>query len=256
MEILGWALILALSSHRHFLVMMQFLRCLLLPACLAAPALSVAALASPPGGLLAAVRPAALTITGRVVDRMGAPLAGVYVTMQSASATATTNSAGGFLLPSESTSPVLTFKRAGYQTQTVLLTSPQPVVLTMSEVGTAPVALAAGLEAVNKPVVLADVQPAFPGGVEAYRTFLQKNVHYPEAAKARSLSGDVFVSFIVDEAGRLLEAEVIKGVGYGLDEEALRLVRLMSWWTPAQLAGKPVRVPATLRIRFGIQEQP
>ena len=151
---------------------------------------------------------------------------------------------------------MLTFKRAGYQTQTVLLTSAQPVVLTMSEVGTAPAALAAGLEAINKPVVLADEQPAFPGGVEAYRTFLQKNVHYPEAAKARNFSGDVFVSFVVDEAGRLLEAEVVKGVGYGLDEEALRLVRLMPWWTPAILAGKPVRVPATLRIRFGMQEQP
>jgi len=125
----------------------------------------------------------------------------------------------------------------------------------MSEVGTTSAALGTGLEAINKPVILADDQPAFPGGVEAYRTFLQKNVQYPEAAKARNMSGDVFVSFTVDEAGRLLDAEVIKGVGYGLDEEALRLVRLMPWWTPAHLAGQPVRVPATLRIRFGMQEQ-
>ncbi len=220
------------------------------------PTLSFAAPINPLNGSAPVTRPASLTITGRVVDRSGAPLAGVYITMQSASVTATTNSAGSFLLSSDSTTPVLTFKRAGYQTQTVLLTSVQPVVLTMSEVGTVPVALAAGLEAVNKPVVLADVQPAFPGGVEAYRTFLQKNVHYPDAAKARNFSGDVFVSFIVDEAGRLLDAEVIKGAGYGLDEEALRLVRLMPWWTPALLAGKPVRVPATLRIRFGMQEQP
>ncbi len=236
--------------------MVQFLRCLFLPACLAVPTLSVAALPNPLHGSSCVTRPVALTITGRVVDRNGAPLAGVYVTMQSASTTATTNSAGSFLLSSDSSTPVLTFKRAGYQTQTVLLTSVQPVVLTMSEVGTAPVALAAGMEAVSKPVVLADVQPAFTGGVEAYRTFLQKNVHYPDAAKARNISGDVFVSFVVDEAGRLLDAEVIKGVGYGLDEEALRLVRLMPWWTPALLAGKPVRVPATLRIRFSLLEQP
>ena len=236
--------------------MVQFLRCLILPASLVALALPITTRAGCLVGVTPIVRPASLNITGRVVDRKGAPLAGVFITMQSAPATATTNAAGGFLLPSESTSPVLTFKRAGYQTQTVLLTSAQPVVLTMSEVGTAPAALAAGLEAINKPVVLADEQPAFPGGVEAYRTFLQKNVHYPEAAKARNFSGDVFVSFVVDEAGRLLEAEVVKGVGYGLDEEALRLVRLMPWWTPAILAGKPVRVPATLRIRFGMQEQP
>ncbi|QKG52903.1 energy transducer TonB [Hymenobacter sp. BRD67] len=76
-------------------------------------------------------------------------------------------------------------------------------------------------------------------------------MHYPEAARANNISGDVFVSFMVDEAGRLLDAEVVKGVGYGLDEEALRLVRLMPWWTPGLVAGKPVKVPATLRIRFG-----
>lgn len=67
------------------------------------------------------------------------------------------------------------------------------------------------------------------------------------------MSGDVFVSFVVDEAGRLLDAEVVKGIGYGLDEEALRLVRLMPWWAPARANGKPVRAPATLRIRFGMQ---
>jgi TonB family protein len=213
------------------------------------------ALASPASSRPGVARPAGLTITGRVVNRRGAPLAGVFITLQSAASSATTNSAGSFLLACELANPVLTFKCAGYQTQTVQLKSAQPMVLTMSEVGTTGAALGTGLEAINKPVILADEQPAFPGGVEAYRAFLQKNVQYPEAAKARNISGDVFVSFSVDEAGRLLDAEVIKGVGYGLDEEALRLVRLMPWWTPARLAGQPVRVPATLRIRFGMQEQ-
>jgi len=235
--------------------MMQFLRCLVLHAVISAPVLVPAALASPAAGQPVSARPASATITGRVLDRKGTPLAGVFITVQSAPATATTNSAGNFLLSCEQSNPVLTFKCAGYQTQTVLLASAQPVVLTMSEVGAAAATLTSGLVAINKPVILADDQPAFPGGVAAYRTFLQQNVHYPEAAKARNLSGDVFVSFVVDEAGRILDAEVIKGVGYGLDEEALRLVRLMPWWTPAHLAGKPVRVPATLRIRFGMQEQ-
>jgi TonB family protein len=235
--------------------MVQFLQCLVLLTLAAAPALAASAPVGPADGQLAVAKPAGRAITGRVVDRRGAPLAGVFVTMQSAPSSATTNSAGSFLLACELANPVLTFKCAGYQTQTVQLKSAQPMVLTMSEVGTTAAALGTGLEAVNKPVILADDQPAFPGGVEAYRAFLQKNVQYPEAAKARNISGDVFVSFSVDEAGRLLDAEVIKGVGYGLDEEALRLVRLMPWWTPARLAGKPVRVPATLRIRFGMQEQ-
>jgi TonB family protein len=235
--------------------MVQFLHCLVLALVVAGPVLADGALASPASGHPGVARPAGLTITGRVVNRRGAPLAGVFITLQSAASSATTNSAGSFLLACELANPVLTFKCAGYQTQTVQLKSAQPMVLTMSEVGTTGAALGTGLEAINKPVILADEQPAFPGGVEAYRAFLQKNVQYPEAAKARNISGDVFVSFSVDEAGRLLDAEVIKGVGYGLDEEALRLVRLMPWWTPARLAGQPVRVPATLRIRFGMQEQ-
>ena len=171
--------------------------------------------------------------------------------MQGATTTAATNAAGNFLLVSEQLNPVLTFKCAGYQTQTFLLKATGPVAVVLNEVGTVPVAQAAGLEAVNKPMTVADEQPTFPGGAAAYRNFLQQNVRYPEAAKANNVSGDVFVSFVVDEQGRLLDAEVIKGVGYGLDEEALRLVRLMPWWTPARQDGKPVRVPSTLRIRFG-----
>ena len=235
--------------------MVQFLHCFVFSA-LAGVSVAVAspaALAARPTARVS--QPVALTITGRVVDRKGTPLAGVFITAQSAATTATTNAAGGFLLACEQADPVLTFKCAGYQTQTVQLKAAQPIVLTMSEVGAAAAAVGTGIETLNKPVTLADDQPAFPGGVEAYRTFLQRNVQYPEEAKARNRAGDVYVSFVVDEAGRLLDAEVVKGVGYGLDEEALRLVRLMPWWTPAHLAGKPVRVPATLRIRFSLQEQ-
>jgi TonB family protein len=248
-------LYLCLIPTFSLLLMMQFIHCFLVPALFASSAPAPVALPSPASGPLWVAAPAGITITGRVVNRQGAPLAGVFITMQSAAATATTNSAGSFLLASEVANPVLTFKCAGFQTQTVLLKSAQPVVLTMNEIGTAPVALAAGLEAVNKLLNMSDEQPAFPGGVAAYRTFLQQNVRYPEAAKAKKVSGDVFVSFVVDEAGRLLDAEVVKGIGYGLDEEALRLVRLMPWWTPGLAAGKPVRVPATLRIRFGLQEE-
>ncbi|MDJ0364082.1 TonB family protein [Hymenobacter sp. H14-R3] len=206
--------------------------------------------------LVAAARPAALAITGRIINDKGDPLPGVFITMKDAATNATTNSAGNFLLSSELPNPVLTLKCAGYQTQTVALKAAGPVALTMHAVGVGGNTAAAGVEVVAGLLNLADEQPTYPGGVEAYRTYLQQNVRYPEAAKVQNLSGDVFVSFVVDEAGRILDAEVAKGIGAGLDEEALRLVRLMPWWTPARLAGQPVRVPATLRIRFSMQEKP
>ncbi|GAB3634796.1 hypothetical protein GCM10027422_03860 [Hymenobacter arcticus] len=205
--------------------------------------------------LAVAAGPGALIITGRILNDKGAPLPGVFITMKDAAANATTNSAGSFLLNSELPNPVLTLKCAGYQTQTVALTAAGPVTLTMHPVGVGGNTAAAGVEVISGLLNLADEQPTYPGGVEAYRAYLQQNVRYPEVAKAKNLSGDVYVSFVVDEAGRILDAEVAKGIGAGLDEEALRLVRLMPWWTPARLAGKPVRVPATLRIRFSMQQQ-
>lgn len=240
------------------LVMVQFLRCfakLHLASVLALAAPTV--LASPASELPRAAQPLNTTITGRVVTTGGAPLAGVFITMQGATATATTNAAGNFLLASEQLNPVLTFKCAGYQTQTFLLKATGPVAIVLNEVGTVPAVQAAGIEVVNKPLVIADEQPTFPGGAPAYRHFLQQNVRYPDAARDNNIAGDVFISLVIDEMGRLLDAEVIKGVGYGLDEEALRLVRLMPWWTPARIAGKPARVPSTLCIRFGgIQPPP
>jgi TonB family protein len=237
--------------------MMQFLRCIIVCSLVILLALVASAVSASPicMGLLPG-QPLGTTITGHVTTTSGAPLAGVFITVQGAAATATTNAGGNFLLASEQPGPVLTFKCAGYQTQSFLLKTAGPVTVVLNEVGTVPVAPSAGLEAVSKPMVIADEQPVFPGGAPAYRNFLQQNVHYPDAAKAKEVSGDVFVSFVVDEVGRLLDAEVIKGVGYGLDEEALRLVRLMPWWTPARANGKPIRVPATLRIRFSMQPAP
>lgn len=218
---------------------------------------TVAVFAAPSGAapLVVTTSPGALAITGRIMNEKGAPLPGVFITMKDAAVSVTTNAAGNFLLASELPNPVLTLKCAGYQTQTVALKAAGPVTITMSPVGVASSTAGAGVEVVSGLLNLADEQPAYPGGVEAYRTYLLQNVRYPEAAKTKNVSGDVFVSFVVDETGRILDAEVAKGIGAGCDEEALRLVRLMPWWTPGRRAGKPVRVPATLRIRFSTQQQ-
>lgn len=149
--------------------------------------------------------------------------------MKDAAASATTNSAGNFLLASELHNPVLTLKCAGYQTQTVVLKTAGPVTITMSPVGVGNSTAGAGVEVVSSLLNLAAEQPAHPGGVDAYRTYLLQNVRYPEAAKVKNVSGDVFVRFVVDEAGRILDAKAAKVIGAGCDEEALRLVRLMPW---------------------------
>ncbi|MET4107061.1 energy transducer TonB [Hymenobacter sp. UYP22] len=96
----------------------------------------------------------------------------------------------------------------------------------------------------------ADEMPSFPGGAEAFQKFLRKELHYPDAALRSGISGRVFVRFIITAEGRIRDAEVVKGLGSGLDEEALRLVRIMPWWTPGRVSGQPVWMSYTMPIIF------
>ncbi|WP_303310939.1 energy transducer TonB [Hymenobacter sp. BT730] len=105
---------------------------------------------------------------------------------------------------------------------------------------------------VAAPIVylMADQMPVFPGGERGFQQFMREKAHYPEQALARGIAGKVHVRFVVDDAGRIRDAEVVKGLGYGLDEEALRLVRIMPWWTPGTIKGKAVWVSYTMPITF------
>lgn len=97
---------------------------------------------------------------------------------------------------------------------------------------------------------IAEEMPSFPGGQAAFGQFLRRSLQYPEAALNAHISGKVHVRFTVSEDGHLLDPEVVKGLGYGLDQEALRLVRLMPFWTPGKVGGRAVRVRYVVPIVF------
>ncbi|MBO2011726.1 energy transducer TonB [Hymenobacter negativus] len=96
----------------------------------------------------------------------------------------------------------------------------------------------------------ADELPSFPGGDAALLKFLSSRLNYPAAALDRHLSGKVYLTFVVDSEGHLHDPHVVRGLGAGLDEEALRLVRLMPWWNPGKVHGQPVWVSVTMPIVF------
>ena len=96
----------------------------------------------------------------------------------------------------------------------------------------------------------ADELPSFPGGDAALLKFLSSRLNYPTAALDRHLSGKVYLTFVVDSEGHLHDPHVVRGLGSGLDEEALRLVRLMPWWNPGKVHGQPVWVSVTMPIVF------
>lgn len=92
--------------------------------------------------------------------------------------------------------------------------------------------------------------PEFPGGDKALDDFIIKNLKYPEEAKKQNIQGKVWIGFIVDKEGNVLEIEALRGIGGGCDEEAVRVVALMPKWKPGKQSGKPVVVKFRLPINF------
>ena len=90
--------------------------------------------------------------------------------------------------------------------------------------------------------------PELIGGIGA----LQQKIKYPEIAKKAGVEGTVFIQFVVDENGNVVDPVVVKGIGAGCDEEALRVVRTAKF-KPGRQRGKPVKVKFSLPIRYKLK---
>ena len=90
----------------------------------------------------------------------------------------------------------------------------------------------------------------FPGGQDAMLTYLRKNVQYPEDAKIAKKQGTVYISFVVNQDGRINDVKVLRGLYPSLDKEAIRVISTMPNWKPGTQNGRPVRTQLNLPIRF------
>lgn len=92
--------------------------------------------------------------------------------------------------------------------------------------------------------------PEFPGGQSAMYSFLSKNLVYPKKAIENDISGKVYVQFVVRKDGALDSIKISRGLGYGCDEEVIRVLKLMPKWKPGKSNGKPVATRFTLPVAF------
>ena len=99
-------------------------------------------------------------------------------------------------------------------------------------------------------VLIPEVQPEFPGGLSGLYEYLANNIVYPSHAQRIGIEGRVFVEFIVDKDGSVTEVKVVKGVGAGCDEEALRVMEALPNFTPGKQGGRPVKVKMVIPIYF------
>lgn len=107
-------------------------------------------------------------------------------------------------------------------------------------------------ETVDEPEIFTIVEkmPSFPGGEKALFKYLGDNIKYPAMAKDAGIQGKVFVNFVVNETGKITNVKILRGIGGGCDEEAMRVVKSMPKWNAGKQRGKAVKVSFNLPIKF------
>ena len=93
-------------------------------------------------------------------------------------------------------------------------------------------------------------------GLKKYYEYFQKNMRYPAQAKRMEVEGKVYLQFVVEKDGSLTDIKILKGIGSGCEEEAVRLVKEGSKWNPGKQGGVPVRVMRSIPILFKIKQKP
>lgn len=101
---------------------------------------------------------------------------------------------------------------------------------------------------------VAEQMPIPDGGTEGWNTYLANNLQYPEGAKKSNIEGTVYVSFVVDKNGQILNPFLLRGIGGGADQEALRVTSQSPKWTPGMQNGQKVNVRMRLPIRFSLPD--
>ena len=103
---------------------------------------------------------------------------------------------------------------------------------------------------VDEVYITPEKMPEFPGGEQALYEFLAKNIKYPQAAKDSNIQGKVFVQFVVERDGSITNHKVLRDIGGGCCEEAMRVVRMMPKWKPGEIRGQIVRVQYVLPVKY------
>jgi protein TonB len=105
----------------------------------------------------------------------------------------------------------------------------------------------------DKPLVWVPEMPEFPGGEAARVKYLASNISYPKVAREMGIQGPVYLTFVVNENGKIIDINIARGIGGGCDEEALRVIKNMPDWSPGRQNGVAVKVMLSMAINFRLE---
>ena len=97
-----------------------------------------------------------------------------------------------------------------------------------------------------------DTDPIFPGGVEALYKFIYDNLHYPQEARERELTGKVYVTFTIKEDGTVDNVMVLRDIGGGCGQEAVRIIKSLPKWEPGKYKNKPIAINLNVAVTFAL----
>mgnify|MGYP002522300139 CR=1 FL=1 len=100
---------------------------------------------------------------------------------------------------------------------------------------------------------IVEEMPQFPGGEQKLMEFVAKNIKYPQIARETGIQGRVFVGFVVEPDGSISNVKLLRGIGGGCDEEAMRVIKSLPKWKPGKQRGKAVRVSYQIPVFFKLQ---
>lgn len=99
-----------------------------------------------------------------------------------------------------------------------------------------------------------EVDAEFPGGLDTMMKFIGQNLLYPEAARENNISGQVIASFVIRKDGTMDSIKIVKGIGWGCDEEVIRVLKLMPVWKPATQNGVTVNTRFNIPVNFALAD--
>ncbi|MEP1034547.1 TonB family protein [Ekhidna sp.] len=188
-------------------------------------------------------------VSGVVIDDTGEPLPGVNVVIKGTTTGVITDMDGHFELP-KTDNQTLIASFVGFESQEIEVGSRSYIDVTLGgatelqEV----VVVGNGTEASNQETGYSSAQPV--GGNRAYKKYLNENLIYPMAAKTNEIEGTVLLELTINLSGEISHVSIKKSLGYGCDQEAIRLVNEGPKWSAAEKDGIRIEDKITVRIKF------
>ncbi len=190
-------------------------------------------------------------ITGRITDTNGEGLPGVNVVIKGTT-TGVTSDLDGYFEIQKDENQTLIISYIGFESQEIEVGSRSYIDVTLGGMTELQEVVVTGYSTQNEDPVV-NYKSARPEvGNRSFKRYLIENLNYPEEAKTNGIEGTVVLELIIDSSGDVTIIEIKKSLGYGCDEEAVRLVQEGPDWEPAEKNGQRVEDKLKVRVKFSL----